>query len=110
LETVGELSLWKTIENILIQKNVKITTSEAAFIAAVKRPGYERHIIVNENICIVLTTPEGKKVRRPFYIGFSILEISKLIMYDFFTTVSNHILVKKELPVFTQIQTVWQSW
>ena len=74
----------KTIENLLSQKRVKITTSQDSFVSWVKRPGYERHVIINEKICIVITTPESQKVIRPFYIGFSILEISKLIMYDFF--------------------------
>lgn len=74
----------KTIENITSQKKVKITTNAESFTKWVKKPGYERHIIVNENICIVILTPETSKVIRPYYIGFSILELSKYIMYDFY--------------------------
>jgi len=74
----------KTIENVLIQKKVKITTSAKSFTKWVKQPGYERHVIVNENICILILAPESTLVTRPYYIGFSILELSKYIMYEFY--------------------------
>lgn len=77
----------KTIENIVSQKKVKITTNAESFTKWLNKPGYERHIIVNENICIVILNPETSHVIRPYYIGFSILELSKLIMYDFFYNV-----------------------
>jgi len=54
------------------------------FTTLVRNPCYERHIIVNENVCIVVLNNPEATVLKPYYIGFSILEISKFIMYDFY--------------------------
>lgn len=74
----------KTIESILLRKKVKIALNAEEFSTFIKDPSYERHIIVNENIAIVIFSLVSACVTKPYYIGFSILEISKLIMYDFF--------------------------
>lgn len=77
----------KTIESVFERKIVKIITNPKQFAFYVKQPNYENHIIVTENISIVVLSKETAKVIRPYYIGFSILEISKLIMYDYFYNV-----------------------
>lgn len=77
----------KTIESITGRKKIKITTNFEGFATQIRKPNYERHIIINENIAIVILTPEKADVIRPYYIGFSILEISKLVMYEFFYTI-----------------------
>lgn len=77
----------KTIESISSRKKIKITTNLKDFSAAIKSPCYERHVIVNENISIVILSVTRVVVNRPYYIGFSILEISKLVMYEFFYSV-----------------------
>jgi hypothetical protein len=74
----------KTIESIVNRKQVKISRDQATFSKLCTKPNYDRHIIINENLVIVLMNPEMVKVDKPYYIGFSILEISKFIMYDFF--------------------------
>jgi hypothetical protein len=77
----------KTIESVVNRKQVKITRDQATFSQICTRPNYDRHIIINNNLVIVLMNPEIVKVDKPYYIGFSILEISKYIMYDFFYNV-----------------------
>lgn len=74
----------KTIEGVANRKKVIICTSPEKFKKNLSNPNYERHIIVNEEIAIVIKSIEKAKVRRPYYIGFSVLEISKYIMYNFF--------------------------
>lgn len=74
----------KTIESIVNRKQVKICRDDISFSKLCSKPNYDRHIIINENLVIVLMNPETVKVDKPYYIGFSILEISKFIMYDFF--------------------------
>ena len=74
----------KTIESIANRKQVKIVKDPSAFSFLVTRPNYDRHIIINKDLVIVLLNPETVKVDKPYFIGFSILEISKFIMYDFF--------------------------
>lgn len=74
----------KTIEAVSNRKNVKIAKDAASFSHLATRPNYERHIIINPNLVIVILSPEYVKMNKPYYIGFSILEISKFIMYDFY--------------------------
>jgi hypothetical protein len=74
----------KTIEAVSNRKNVKIAKDAETFSFLATRPNYERHIIINPNLVIVILSPEYVKMNKPYYIGFSILEISKFIMYDFF--------------------------
>lgn len=74
----------KTIESVTNRKNVKIAKDQNTFTFLASRPNYERHIIINPNLVIVILSPEYVKMNKPYYIGFSILEISKYIMYDFF--------------------------
>ena len=77
----------KSIEGIENRKKIKICTDVFSFTKAVRSPSYERHIIVNESISIVVLANTKAKVIRPYYIGFSILELSKNVMYDFFYSV-----------------------
>lgn len=74
----------KTIESITNRKQVKIVKDPSVFSFLITRPNYDRHIIINKDLVIVLLNPESINVDKPYYIGFSILEISKFIMYDFF--------------------------
>ena len=74
----------KTIESIVNRKQVKIVKDPSIFCSLVTKPNFDRHIIINENLVIVLMNQESVRIDKPYYIGFSILEISKYIMYDFF--------------------------
>lgn len=74
----------KSIEGIENRKDVIICSESKQFAKLVKSPHYERHIIVNENLVIVIHSKIRAKFIRPYYMGFSILEISKFIMYNFF--------------------------
>lgn len=77
----------KTIESLNNRKQVKIVSNPSEFTKLVSRPNYDRHIVINKDLTIVLMNPEFVRVDKPYYIGFSILEISKYIMYDFFYNV-----------------------
>lgn len=74
----------KSIEGVENRKNVIICTDSKQFARLVKSPYYERHVIVNSNLSIVIHSKIQTKLIRPYYMGFSILEISKFIMYNFF--------------------------
>lgn len=74
----------KTIESITNKKQVRICRDQKSFSRICSKPNYERHIIINENLVIAILSSESVIIDKPYYIGFSILEISKFIMYDFF--------------------------
>src|SRR5207244_8799590 len=47
------------------------------------KPTFLNGIIFNENLVGVNYVQEKLKLNKPIYVGFSILDISKTLMYDF---------------------------
>jgi len=77
----------KTIENLSKRDSVKICRTKEELLQEVSKSTYKRQIIVNEEMVIVTHRKTMIYCNKPFYIGFSILDISKYIMYDYFYNV-----------------------
>ncbi|RZD32614.1 MAG: hypothetical protein CXT79_05995 [Thaumarchaeota archaeon] len=77
----------KTIENLSKRDSVKICRTKEELLQEVSKSTYKRQIIVNEEMVIVMHRRTIIYYNKPFYIGFSILDISKYIMYDYFYNV-----------------------
>ena len=77
----------KTIENLSDRDIVKICRSKEELLQAVSKKTYKRQIIVNEEMVIVTQRKTLVYYNKPYYIGFSILDISKCIMYEYFYNV-----------------------
>ena len=73
----------KTMENLRKRSNIKLITDQEHFNKLTRQPTYVSSKIFDENLVGV----QKKKVRlvldKPSYVGFSILELSKTLMYDF---------------------------
>mgnify|MGYP007092487997 CR=1 FL=1 len=74
----------KTIENLSDRESIKICRSKEELLQAVSKKVYKRQIIVNEELVIVMHRKEMVYYDKPYYIGFSILDISKYIMYYYY--------------------------
>jgi hypothetical protein len=77
----------KTIESVANRKQVKIIRDLKTLSFYITKPTYDCHIIINENLIVMILNPESVRVDKPYYIGFTILELAKNIMYDFFYNV-----------------------
>ena len=73
----------KTMENVRKRMNVKLITDEKSLTRCVSKPTYINCKIFNENLVAVHAIKEKIKLDKPVYVGFSILDISKTLMYDF---------------------------
>lgn len=73
----------KTLENKRKHKNVKLVSDPAKLEKLVQQPNFKTSIIINENLVAVSMKKTVIKMDRPLYIGMSILDISKTLMYDF---------------------------
>ena len=73
----------KTMENIRNRANVKLVNSEEKFKKLVAKPNYLSRKIFNENLVSVHMKKTSLTMNKPVYLGMCILDLSKIIMFDF---------------------------
>jgi hypothetical protein len=73
----------KTVENLRKRVDVKFVSSEDDLLKLVASPCFESHRIMNENLIVVKRLKEVLTLNKPCYVGMSILDLSKTLMYDF---------------------------
>ncbi len=73
----------KTMENVRNRVNVKLVTNEKALNKLVKKPNYKRINEFHENLVAVHMGKTTVKLDKPIYLGMSILDLSKTLMYEF---------------------------
>ena len=83
----------KTMENVRGRVKVVLVDSALKHQWQTSKPGFKRFTIINNNLVGVELVKPTIKLDRPIYVGFSILELSKLHMYNF-----HYNVVKKNWP------------
>ena len=73
----------KTMENVRQYKDVKLVTSPEKFTKLVANPRYKSSVIFDENLVAVSMSKRTVQLCKPIYVGFSVLDLSKLFMYSF---------------------------
>ena len=73
----------KTMENIRNRIDVRLVTDEKELEKLVKKPNFDRINIFTEDLVAVHMKKTTIKLHKPIYLGMSILDLSKTLMYDF---------------------------
>ena len=73
----------KTMENIRNRVNVKLVNSDEKFKKLVAKPNYESRKIFGENLVSVHMKKTSLTMNKPVYLGMCILDLSKIVMFDF---------------------------
>ena len=73
----------KTMENIRNRVNVKLVNTGEQFKKLTAKPNYESRKIFNENLVSVHMKKTSLTMNKPVYLGMSILDLSKIVMFDF---------------------------
>ena len=73
----------KTMENIRNRVNVKLVNTGEQFKKLTAKPNYESRKIFNENLVSVHMKKTSLTMNKPVYLGMSILDLSKITMFDF---------------------------
>ena len=73
----------KTMENIRNRVDVKLVNTEEKFKKLVAKPNFKSRKIFNENLISVHMKKTSLTMNKPVYLGMCILELSKIIMFDF---------------------------
>ena len=73
----------KTMENVRKHRDSKLVTTDKKRSKLVSEPNYHTMNYISENLSIIEMKRTKVKRNKPIYLGLSILEISKLLMYEF---------------------------
>ena len=73
----------KTMENIFKRINVELVTSPKRMRKISAKPNFQSFKIFNEDLVAVNMKKTNLVFNKPTYVGFSILDISKIFMYRF---------------------------
>ena len=73
----------KTMENIRKHRDIKLVTTDEKRSKLVSEPNYHTINLISEDLSITEMKKTKVKMSKPIYLGLSILEISKTLMYEF---------------------------
>ena len=72
----------KSMENLRKRVNVKLVNNKKDYIKYTSRPTFVSQNIFDKNLVAIHKTKPVLMLNKPIYIGFSVLDLSKLLMYD----------------------------
>ena len=73
----------KTMENVRKHRDIKLVKTDHKRNKLVSEPNYHTMKLISENLSIIEMKKVKVKMKKPIYLGLSILEMSKIIMYEF---------------------------
>ena len=73
----------KTMENVRKHRDIKLVTADKRRNQLVSEPNYHATKWFSENLLAIEMKKTKVKINKPVYLGLSILEISKTLMYEF---------------------------
>ena len=71
------------MENVRKHRDIKFVTTEKRRIKLVSEPNYHTTKQFSENLIAIEMKKARVKMNKPLYLGMSILDISKILMYKF---------------------------
>jgi hypothetical protein len=74
----------KTCENIRNRQDLKLVTDPNKVIKLHNKPNFSNEKVFNNNLTAILLRRTSMKFDKPIYIGATVLELSKLLMYKFY--------------------------
>ena len=73
----------KSMENIRKRVSVKLINNSKEYLKCVSKPNFVSQKIFDKNFIAVHQIKSVLTLNKPIFVGFSILELSKLLMYKF---------------------------
>ena len=73
----------KTMENIRKHRNITLVATDEKRNKLVSEPNYHTINYISEDLSIIEMNKTKVKMNKPIYLGLSILDISKILMYEF---------------------------
>ena len=83
----------KTMENVRKRRDIKLVRTDKKRNKLVSEPNYHTMKLIDDNLPIIEMRKVKVKMNKPIYLGLSILELSKITMYEFWY---DHVKIKYE--------------
>ena len=83
LKLMNNSDFGKTPGNIRNHKDIKLVTSGKRRKRLVSKPNYHSHKKLSEHLMVIEMKKTKLKMTKPRYLGMSVLDISKTLMYKF---------------------------
>ena len=71
------------LENVRKHRDIKLAKTDHRRNELVSEPNYHTMKLIEENLAIIEMKKVKVKMNKPIYLGLCILEISKIIIYEF---------------------------
>ena len=81
------------MENLQKRINVRSLNNEKDFLKYTSKPTPVTHKIVDKNFAAIHEMKSILTLNKPIYVGFTVLELSKWLMYDFHYNFIKNILM-----------------
>ena len=82
-ELMNNAVFGKTMENVRKHRDIKLVKTDCKRNKLVSEPNYHTMKLITENLSIIEMKKGKVKMNKPIYLGLSMLEISKIIIYEF---------------------------
>ena len=82
-KSMNNSAFQKTMENIRKHRYIKLVTTDKKRSYLFSEPNYHTINLISEDFSIIEMKKTKVKMNKPIYLGLSILEISKILMYEF---------------------------
>ena len=73
----------KIVENVRKHRDIKLLTNNIRRNQLVSEPNYHTTKYISENVLVIEMKKTEVKMNKPIYLGMSILDTSKTLMYKF---------------------------
>ena len=73
----------KTMESVRKHRNIKLVTSKETYLKTVMKPNFKSGVLFGENLMGCEIGKVKVVMNKPVYLGQAILDLSKIIMYEF---------------------------
>ena len=80
---MGNAVFGKTMENVRKHRDIKLVKTDHRRNKLVSEANYHTMKLIDDNLAIIEMRKVKVKMNKPIYLGLSILEISKITMYEF---------------------------
>ena len=73
----------KTMENLWKRINVRLVNNEKSVLKSTSRPNNVTHKVFDKHFAAIREIKPVLTLKKPVYVGFTVSELSKWLMYDF---------------------------